>query len=90
MDQKQIDKKDLTIKNRWFRELAEIVELHPNYEIAEHLYQLLIKKAKGKDPKGKDEFFYWDNEKLLKNTESYRYELEEEIVEDLAAKADIN
>jgi hypothetical protein len=60
------------VKSLVFRELAEAVELFPDYSIVQHICHVIRKKGAGKDP-----YFLSDND-LLTRLETYVRELKEE------------
>jgi len=65
------DKKRMQTHQQIFHNLVEITELYPQYSLAQHLAGILRRK----DPKGK-EFFFWKDEELLKKIEQHKADLE--------------
>ena len=75
----KLDKKRMQVIQQIFHNLAEVVELHPQYSVAQHLSAILRRKSSD----GK-EFHYWSNDELLKKIEKHKDELEgEEIMNDI-------
>ena len=67
------DKKKMQVTQQIFHTLGEIVELYPQYSIPQHLSAILRRK----DTKDK-EFFFWNDEELLKKIQAHKEELEGE------------
>jgi hypothetical protein len=68
---------DMQVKQQIFHNLLELSELYPQYTIAQHLAAITRRKsAEG------EEFFHWDNKKLLKKIEQHKEELENELLTD--------
>ena len=75
----KLDKKKLQTIQQIFHNLSETIELYPQYSVAQHLASILRRK----DDNGK-EFYYWNNEELLKKIEQHKDELDgEEIMNDI-------
>jgi triphosphoribosyl-dephospho-CoA synthetase len=70
---KPIDKRKKAIEEQVFYNLLQIVQSFPQYTIAQHLAHVLRKKQE------LEEFYYWNDEKLLKKFEEYRDELDREL-----------
>ena len=74
----RLDKKRAQILQQIFHNLSEIVELYPQYSVAQHLSAILRRKS----DVGK-QFHLWDNDELLKKVEQHKDELEgEELMND--------
>lgn len=74
----RFEKKKMQVIQQLFHNLSEIVELYPQYSVAQHLSAILRRKSEG----GK-QFHLWDNDELLKKIEQHKDELEgEEIMND--------
>lgn len=73
----KLDKRKMQIIQQIFHNLGEVVELYPQYSVAQHLSAILRRKE------GK-EFYHWNNDELLKRIEQHKDELEgEEIMNDI-------
>lgn len=68
-------KQALRIRQLIIHGLVEILELYPQYSIAQHLCYLTDRKLEGKDC-----YKFTDNE-ILKEIEKYNEKLEEEVIE---------
>lgn len=68
-----IDKHSMQVKQLIFHNLMQIVELFPQYTVAQHLYHIMRKKGDTQD------VYYWKDEKMLKKFEDYKDELETEL-----------
>ena len=69
------DKKKMQTTQQIFHILLELTELYPQYTISQHLAGILRRK----NPNVK-EFFFWSNDQLLKRIESYKRELENDLL----------
>lgn len=58
-----------------FHNLTEVVELHPQYSVSQHLSAILRRKSDS----GK-QFHLWSNDELLKKVEQHKDELEGEEI----------
>lgn len=67
------DKVRMQTTQQIFHNLLEIVELYPQYSVAQHLAAISRKKSST----GK-ELFHWSDQELLKKIESHKTELEGE------------
>lgn len=67
-------KQKIQIKQQIFHHLVEIVELFPQYSIAQHIVHVMRPQTGS---------YQWSDEDLLKKFEKYRDELETELVEDI-------
>lgn len=65
---------DMRTRRLILKELMEITELWVNVPIARHL-RVILRPNK--------DIYSWDDKKLLKKLESYRYELECDATEDI-------
>ena len=73
----EFNKKDrikIQIEQQIFHILIDVVELYPQYTLAQHLGHVLRKKT---EPK---EFYFWSDELLLKKLEDYYDELRQELI----------
>lgn len=68
-----IDKQRKRVEEQVFYNLVQIVQLYPQYTMAQHLAHVLRKKS------SHSEFYFWNDEQLLKKFEDYRDELEKEL-----------
>jgi len=76
---KDFNKKKAQTIQQIFHNLGEIVELYPQYSVANHLAAILRKK----NSIGQD-FFHWSDTDLLKKIEQHKDELEgEDIMNDI-------
>ena len=71
---KVIKKKDAQVREQIFHNFVNILDLFPQYTIAQHLSHILRKKDDIKAP------YFWSNEELLKKFEKYHDELNNELV----------
>jgi hypothetical protein len=71
----KLDKRKMQIIQQIFHNLGEVVELYPQYSVAQHLSAILRRKSDN----GK-EFFHWNNDELLKKIEQHKDELEGEDI----------
>lgn len=69
------NKKTMQVNQQFFHNFTEIVELFPQYTTAQHLAGMLRRK----NPDAK-EFYFLTNDELLKKIESYKYELETDLL----------
>lgn len=67
------DKVRMQTTQQIFHNLLEIVELYPQYSVAQHLAAISRKKSST----GK-ELFHWSDQELLKKIENHKTELEGE------------
>lgn len=66
------NKQKIQTKQQIFHHFVEIVELFPQYSIAQHIVHVMRPQTGS---------YQWDDEELLKKFEKYRDELENELVE---------
>lgn len=69
-----MSKKDIQIKQQIFHHFVEIVELFPQYSIAQHIVHVMRPHTG---------CYQWNDDELLKKFEKYRDELENEVVRDI-------
>lgn len=67
----KLDKINMQVTQQVFHNLIEVVELYPKYTISQHLASILRRKSE----EGK-QFYYWNNDQLLKRIEQHKSELE--------------
>lgn len=67
-------KQTMQIKQLIFHNLMQIVEMFPQYTVAQHLYFILRRKDENSP-----ELYFWDDIKVLKKFEDYKDELETEL-----------
>lgn len=72
------DSKRMQVVQQIFYNLSEVVELYPNLTISQHLASILRRKSS----EGK-EFYYWNNDELLKRIEQHKDELEQDKDDDI-------
>lgn len=68
---------NMKTKQLILKELLEIIELWPSIPVAQHL-RLILRPNK--------DIYNWTDEELLKKTEKYRYELDEDANESIEEK----
>ncbi len=73
---KEFEKKKAQVKQQVFHNLLEIVELYPQYTIAQHLNGILRRKNSESEV-----FYHWSDEETLKRIEQYKEELENTVDE---------
>lgn len=65
------DKERMQTVQQIFHNLLEVVELYPQYSVAQHFASIVRKKTSvGK------ELYFWSDKELLKKIESHKIELE--------------
>jgi hypothetical protein len=69
------DKQRMQTTQQIFHNLLEIVELYPQYSVAQHVAAI----SRRKSSTGKD-LFHWSDDELLKKIEAHKTELEGEDI----------
>jgi hypothetical protein len=69
------DKKRMQVIQQIFHNLSEVVELYPQYSVAQHLSAILRRKSDNGN-----QFHLWTNDELLKKIEQHKDELEGEDI----------
>lgn len=67
------DKRRKQLEEQIFYNLVQIVQLYPQYTLAQHLAHVLRRKDSG------EQFYFWSDEQLLKKFEDYKDELDKEL-----------
>jgi len=65
------NKEDTQLSQQFFHNFMEVVDMYPQYPIAQHMSGFLRRKST-EGP----EFFFWTNKELLNRLEQYKQELE--------------
>ena len=73
------NKLKVQIKQQIFHHFVEIVELFPQYTIAQHIVHVMRPQTGN---------YNWSDEELLKKFEQYRDELESELADNILATED--
>jgi len=71
----QKTKQQIRVEQQFLYNLAQIIELFPNYTLAQHLTHFLRRK----DDASQGSYF-WNDELLLHKVESYYDELKDELI----------
>lgn len=69
------NKEETQLRQQFFHNFMEVVDMYPQYSIAQHMAGFLRRKSTD----GPD-FFHWDNKELLNRMEQYKQELDTESV----------
>lgn len=67
-------KAQVQIEQQILYNLTQIVEIFPQYTMAQHFCHFLRSKGEGKQP------YFWSDEQLLKKIESYYDELKNDLL----------
>lgn len=73
------NKQKIQTKQQIFHHFVEIVELFPQYSIAQHIVHVMRPQTGS---------YQWSDEELLKKFEKYRDELENELVDKISQEED--
>ena len=69
------NKEDTQLRQQFFHNFMEVVDMYPQYPIAQHMAAFLRRKSDSGP-----EFFHWSNKDLLNRLEQYKQELEGEEI----------
>lgn len=73
MEKNKLNSSDIRTQKQFLYNLAQIIELFPQYSIAQHVLHFLR-------PKGDKDPYFWSNESLLKKIEQYYDELKQDLL----------